>query len=281
MRGRSVVEAVAVFAAVAAIQYMAPGVAQLARWEVRVLGESYFLGLLTAAVPLMVLVASKGSLEDYGLVVRDWRTSLGLGLAGYMYLLPSNLAIFVLTVAWAGVTDPAVSLSVSGVTLLTLFLALRRMSRGGSPHTRRDLALVAILLGAPLIISALFGSLTLKLVSGVFWELVFGGAAEEVMYRGYVQGRVNEEYGRPWSLMGVGFGPGLLVSSFLYGLAGAMSGFRPWRGLYVFSLPVGVHGLALGLFLGFLREATGDIGAGSVAKGLSGAVGRLLMRALA
>ncbi|MFH0850756.1 MAG: CPBP family glutamic-type intramembrane protease [Candidatus Bathyarchaeota archaeon] len=280
MKGRSVVEAVAVFAAVAALQYLAPGVAQLARWETRVLGESFFLGLLTAAVPLMALVASKGSLEEYGLAVADWRASLSRGLTGYLYLLLPNLVLFLMTVTLAGVTYLPVSLFVSGVTLLAMFLVLGHMSLGGSPKTRRDLALIAILLGAPLIFSAVLGSLTIRLASAVVWELIFGGVAEEVLYRGYVQSRVNEEYGRPWSFMGVGFGPGLLVSSGLYGLAGAMSGFRPWRDLYALSLPVGVHGLALGLFLGFLREATGDIGASSVANGLSGAVGRLLMRAV-
>jgi hypothetical protein len=279
MRGRSVLEAVAVFSVIVAVQYLVPGVSQLARWETRVLGESYFLGLLTAAVPLMALVASKGSLEDYGLAVADWRASLGRGLAGYLYLLPSNLVVFVTSLTWGGVAYLPVSVLASGVTLLSMFLALRHLSPGWGPKTRRDLALVALLLGAPLILSALYGSLRLRLASVVVWELVLGGVAEEVLFRGYVQGRVNEEYGRPWSFMGVGFGPGLLVSSVLYGLAGAISGFRPWRDLYSFSLPVGVHGVALGLFLGFLREATGDIWAGSVANGLSGAVGRLVMRA--
>ncbi|MFH2112300.1 MAG: CPBP family glutamic-type intramembrane protease [Candidatus Bathyarchaeota archaeon] len=280
MRGRSIVEAVAVFAAIAAVQYLAPGVAQLARWETRALGESYFLGLLTAAVPLLALVASKGSLEDYGLIVSDWRASLSRGLIGYLYLLLPNLVLFLMTVTLASVTYLPVSLFVSGVTFFAMFLALGHLSLGGSPRTRRDLALIAILLGAPLIISAVFGSLTFRLASAVVWELVFGGVAQEVLYRGYVQSRVNEEYGRPWSYMGVVFGPGLLVSSGLYGLAGAMSGFRPWSDLYALSLPVGIHGLALGLFLGFLREATGDIGASSVANGLRGAVGRLLMRAV-
>jgi len=227
-------------------------------------------------VPLIALVASKGSLEEYGLVVRDWAASLGRGLIGYMYLLVPNLVIFVMNMTWAGVTDLPVSVFVSGVTLLSMFLTLKHLSLGGSPRPRRDLALIVVLLGAPLILSVVFGSFSLKLASGVVWELVFGGVAEEVLYRGYMQGRVNEEYGRPWSFMGVGFGPGLLVSSALYGFAGAMSGFRPWRDLYELSLPLGVHGLALGLFLGFLREATGDIGASSVANGLSGAAGRFL-----
>ena len=273
--GRSVVEAVAVFSAIASVQYLVPGVAQLARWETRALGESYFRGLLTVAVPLIALLASKASLEDYGLVP-DWRTSLGRGLTGYLYLVPPNLAVYFLSIIWAGVTDPFVSLFVSGVTLLTMFLALNRLSRGGRPRPRGALVVVAVLLGAPLVLSLLFGSFSLRLVSAVFWDLVFGGFAGELLYRGYVQGRVNEEYGRPWRFMSVAFGPGLLVSSVLYGVAGAMSWLRPVRDVYALSLPVGVHGLALGLFLGFLREASGDVGAGSVASGVSGAVGRLL-----
>jgi len=278
MRGRSILEAMAVFTVVMAIQYLVPGVSQLARWETRALGESYFLGLLMITVPLIALVASKSSLEDYGLILADWRASLGQGLTGYLYLMLPSLVIFFTSLTWAGMTYLPVSVLVSGVTLIAMFLTLRHLSMGRGHRTRRNLVLVALFFGAPITLSVLFDSLNFKLVSTVLWELAFSGIAEEVLFRGYVQSRVNEEYGRMWRFMGVGFGPGLLVSSALYGLAGAMSGFRPWRDMYVLSLPVGVHGLALGLFLGFLREASGDIYAGSLANGLSGAVGRLISR---
>ena len=280
MRGRSIIEAISLFVAITAAQYLIPGIYQLTRWESRVLGESYFLGLITLATPLMVTVVTKKSLEDYGLIVRDWRVSFGRGLTGYFYLLLPNLTLFVMTVPSLEVTSLFVSLAVSVVTWIAMLLTLMHLSRGGGPHTRRNLITVIILLGAPLIFTVLYGSFNIRLASIVVWEIVFGGVANEVLYRGFMQGRVNEEYGRPWKLMSVSYGPGLVVSSALYGLAGAMSGLNPLRGQFALSIPVGIHGIALGLFLGFLREAAGDIGAGSVASGLSGAIGRLLMRAV-
>jgi membrane protease YdiL (CAAX protease family) len=280
MRGRSVVEAAAVFALLAVVQYAAPGVAGLMRWESRVLGESYFTGLLTLALPLLAIVASKGSFEEYGLVVSGWGPSLGRGLTGYLCLLLPNSVIFLMGLASVSLTYLPASVFVSGVTLLALFLALRRISKPGTPRNRRNLVAVSALAASPLVLSALVGGLSLRLASSLLWELVFGGAAEEVFYRGYVQSRVNGEFGRPWRFMGVGFGPGLLVSSLLYGVAGAISAFRPWRGIYEISFAVGVHALALGIFYGFMREATGDVGASTVANGLNDAVGGLLLRVL-
>jgi len=280
MRGRSVVEVAAVFALLAALQYVAPGVAGLMRWESRVLGESYFLGLLTLTLPLLAIVVFKGSFEEYGLAVSCWGLSLGRGLAGYLCLLLPNAVIFLMNLTGVSLTYLPASVFVSGVTLLALFLALRHISKPGSPNNRRNLAAVAALVASPLVLSALVGGLSLRQASSLLWELVFRGAAEEVLYRGYVQSRVNGEFGRPWRFMGVGFGPGLLVSSVLYGVAGAMSTFRPWRGLYDLSFAVGVHALALGVFYGFMREAAGDVGASTVANGLNDAVGRLILRVL-
>jgi membrane protease YdiL (CAAX protease family) len=280
MRGRSIVEVAAVFVLLAVLQYAAPGVAGLMRWESRVLGESYFVGLLTLTLPLLAIVASKGSFEDYGLSVSGWEPSVGRGLTGYLCLLLPNSVVFVMGLAGVSLTYLPASVFVSGVTLLAMFLTLKRISKPRAPKNRRNLVAVAALAVSPLVLSALVGGLSLRLASSLIWELVFGGAAEEVFYRGYVQSRVNGEFGRPWRLMGVGFGPGLLVSSLLYGVAGAMSTFRPWRGLYAIGFAVGVHAVALGVFYGFMREAAGDVGASTVANGLNDAVGRLLLRAL-
>jgi hypothetical protein len=279
MRGRSLVEVASVFVLLEAILYVVPGVAELMRWETRVLGASYFAGLLTVALPVAAILVSKGGLEEYGLSVRGWARSLGGGLAGYLWLLVPNLVLFVAGAYGMGVAYLPVSLLVSGVTLLGLHVVLRRLASPGPPRVRRDLALLVLLVATPLVASALAGELSLRAVSTLVWELVFGGAAEEVLYRGYVQGRVDEEFGRPWRLVGVCFGPSLLVSSAFFGAAGAL-GAASRLGLGWPSLAVGVHGAALGLFYGFMREAAGDVGASSVANGLNEAVGRLLVRAL-
>jgi len=278
MRGRSLVEVASVFGLLEAILYVVPGVDELMRWEARVLGASYFAGVLTLALPVAAVVATKGSLDEYGLSVRNWARGLGGGLAGYLWLQVPNMALFVAASYGLGVAYLPVSLIVSGVTLLGLLVVLRRLASPGPPRTRRDLALLVLLLAAPLVIASLARGFSFRLVSTLVWELVFGGAAEEVMYRGYVQGRVDEEFGRPWGLMGVRYGPGLLVSSALFGVAGAIAAQR--LDLGGLSLAVGAHGAALGLFYGFMKAASGDVGASSVANGLNEAVGRLLVRAL-
>ncbi len=276
MRGRSIVEVLAVFSCFQVIIILLPGVSGLIRWEQRVLGWSYFTGFLTVLLPTLVMVLQKREFELYGLTLRRWETSLDVGLKGYLYLVAPQMLITLLSSKGAAYRYVDGSLVLSVSIFVMLFLLLRRLTgKKYKPFssTRARLLVAVLLLSIPLLVGGVYGRLTLKVFSTIFWQLVFGGFGEELFYRGYVQSTVNEEYGRPWSFEGVAFGPGLLVSSALYGLDRALNTVRPWRGVYTVSWSWGFFAFSVGVFYGFIRERTGDVVGSGVANGLVDSVG--------
>jgi len=273
MRGRSIVEVLAVFSVLHLITVSLPGVSGLVRWEQRVLGWSYFTGFLMVLLPILAMILQKREFELYGLTLRRWETSLDVGLKGYLYLVAPQILLTLLSSGGAAYRYMDGSLVLSVSMFVTLFLLLRRLT--GNKYkpfssTRVRLLVAAVLLALPMLVGAVYGRLTLKVFSTILWQLVFG---EELFYRGYVQSAVNEEYGRPWSVEGVAFGPGLLVSSALYGLDRALNTVRPWQGVYRVSWSWGLFTFSVGVFYGFIREHTGDVVGSGVANGLVDSVG--------
>jgi membrane protease YdiL (CAAX protease family) len=281
MRGRSIVEVLAVFSCFQLITIALQGASGLLRWEQRVLGWSYFTGFLTVLLPTIVIVLQKRELELYGLTLRRWETSLDVGLKGCLYLVAPQILLTLLSSEGAAYSHVDGSLVLSFSMIVMLFLLLRCIAgENYKPFSsvRTRLLLTVAFLTIPLIAGAAYGRLTLKVFSTILWQLVFGGFGEELFYRGYIQSTVNEEYGRPWSVEGVAFGPGLLVSSALYGLDRALNTVRPLEGVYTVSWSWGFFAFTVGIFYGFIREHTGDIVGSGVANGLVDSVGEALNR---
>ena len=115
--------------------------------------------------------------------------------------------------------------------------------------------------------------LTFKVISTVVWQFIFSGFGEEFFFRGYIQSRINEEFGRPFSFMGVNFGIGLILSSMLFGLAHALNPFSPFTGYYELAWWWGVSSCVTGFVFGLVREKTGSIIPSSIAHGLPDAIG--------
>ena len=276
MRGRSIIEVLAVFSVLHLITISLPGVSGLVRWEQRVLGWSYFTGFLMVLLPILAMILQKREFKLYGLTLRRWETGLDVGLKGYLYLVAPQILLTLLSTEGAAYRHMDGSLVLSVSMFVTLFLLLRRLTgKKYKPFssTRVRLLVAAVLLAIPMLVGAVYGRLTLKVFSTILWQLVFGGFGEELFYRGYVQSAVNEEYGRPWSVEGVAFGPGLLVSSALYGLDRALNTVRPWQGVYRVSWSWGLFAFSVGVFYGFIREHTGDVVGSGVANGLVDSVG--------
>jgi len=69
----------------------------------------------------------------------------------------------------------------------------------------------------------------------IVFTMIFCGVGEEVFFRGYIQGRINRAWGRPFRIRGVSFGWGLILASFLFGLGHGVAFFNP------FSRPLAFH----------------------------------------
>ncbi len=92
---------------------------------------------------------------------------------------------------------------------------------------------------------------------GILWRVVAVGIGEELFFRGYIQSRLNVVYGRPWQLLGVQFGMGLVISSLLFAFIHALNPVNYFSGSYDFAWG---HALAvLTIHYGFMREMTGSV----------------------
>jgi membrane protease YdiL (CAAX protease family) len=145
------------------------------------------------------------------------------------------------------------------------FLAIKRT---GTLDTRAPRAISPIGTGVYLamLILGLLACFAFNLISGVLvgivQKLIFVGFLEEFFFRGYLQSRLNDVFGRPYEFAGVAFGAGLLVSAAIFGLLHPLSSLEgtPWP----WALWTGAGGLAFG----FLREKTGTALAPAIAHGL-------------
>lgn len=165
------------------------------------------------------------------------------------------------------------------VATYVLFSFLRKWEKTGklteenAPSLRKNLLVVFILLLIPVFLGGYYGQLTAQLVSLIVWQLVISGFGEEAFWRGYVQTRLNEGFGKPFEFMGVSFGWGLILTSFLFGLFHVLNPFNPFVGSFEINILWGVFTFFGGLFLGLIREKTGSLIATGVAHGLLDAVG--------
>ena len=144
------------------------------------------------------------------------------------------------------------------------------------PATNGRLLLIGAVLISPIAIKLLYDDFSVGLLKEYVWNILVGGFAEEFFYRGYIQSSINLEYQRNWKLGKIKFGPGLLISSMLYGLGRDARSITLRRGVYSVSRSWAFFAFTVGLFYGFIRESSGDIIGSGTANSLIDAFGEAL-----
>lgn len=82
---------------------------------------------------------------------------------------------------------------------------------------------------------------------------------EEVMFRGYMQTRLNKAFAKPYEWMGISFGWGLLVPAILFSLWHLFAQVNPFTGSFSLAWPHALWTLFAGLLLGLIREKADSI----------------------
>jgi hypothetical protein len=167
------------------------------------------------------------------------------------------------------------------VQLLSLGVAVAMIAAFGRPwrayglvpNWRQDLrlggGLALLFIAVPMVAMAVFGGLEPEpsgpgaVISTIIFQFFLSGLGEEIVYRGYIQSRLNRAFGRPLKVGPIRFGAGLLITALLFGLSHSLSGFNPFVGSFRFDLFYGLVTGIWGLLYGLLRERTGSVlGAG-------------------
>ncbi|MGD8623340.1 MAG: CPBP family intramembrane metalloprotease [Anaerolineae bacterium] len=212
-------------------------------------------------IALLAVALSRRGWAAFGLSAPSLRYHLGLITIGLIPALILGVALGLL--GWNRWQD-AVLLALIQAGLIVATAWLLRNKPNGSQSLAAGLFLF--------LATGLFrasGTNLGQVLARVGYVYLLSVPAEEFLFRGYIQSRLNQAFGRPYRFFGVPWGIGILLSSLLFGL---------WHLLnpLTFNLLLGqfdlrwLHGLwtfFFGLFLGYFREKGGSVLAPTVLHG--------------
>lgn len=245
------------------------GLSPVGAWGRRAFGRYFIEYAVMIALPLLLLLVTRRNPASYGLSLRNFSYHLDVTAGAFVPVaLAAACAGFVDHRRWSG------ALILAGVRIAVLFvlgrLLLNKPSRDEAGSMAGAVLLVA---GANFIPQTALANA----VSALVFYVLFLGLGEELLFRGYIQSRLNAAWGRPFRFYGVNLGWGIVLASALFGLmhvidlgAVVSGGWKPqwWWGFWTFFG---------GLVLGFVREKTGSIMAPAILHGLPQALAAVFM----
>lgn len=253
--------------------------------------RTFIFGLQAIVIPIAIIGIFKRDWVSYGFTVKKFRSIIHYGFIGAMLMMLLGLGFGFLKgrgIDQKGMTGSLI-LSLVAVIMIILFLTaasvLKKREKNKEGFQFRiayKLSILILLAACPIIVAIIRGSNVSEIITWDLYFLFMVGFGEEIKYRGYFQSRINEEFGRPWQIFGIHFGPGLIIVSLLFGLShiGQMGIFNPFLGRYTVYPWMGVQAFFGSLFFGLIREKTESIIASCIAHGVPNAFGQVLAMAL-
>jgi len=225
---------------------------------------NYFSHIIMVVLAVGAIAIGKRDFASYGFTLRKWRSDLSVALiclisaAGYIPSLVSP--------SFAG-NNLINTLFMIAAVLLALWLVLNKKNEGTAKES--GVRMFWPIISIPAIIAIVVGIVGFgAIASTIVFQFYFAGFGEEILFRGYFQSRLNQDFGRPWTIKGVSFGPGLLITSALFGVLHMLNPFNPLMGEFGLDLLWGISSFFAGLLFGFLREKTGTVLSASLGHGL-------------
>lgn len=245
-------------------------------------GLNFSTGGTMILFTVAVLLVCRRSFADYGLTTKGWRYSLNLGLFWGVLIIAASAAIIRFTpLRFDPITPPDMTrgiaasvLELAATLLLLWFLRRERTLLRWIPVAISIVVLICLLSLPPALAWHARRPVGVVLLT-VLWVFVCAGFGEEIFFRGYIQSRLNQAFGRPFRFMGVNFGIGLFVSALLFGFIHALNTVDYFAGRWDFAWWWLLFNFVAGLFFGCLREKTGSMITGGVQHGLFDVLARL------
>jgi hypothetical protein len=272
----AVLEVLLVFAAIQTLAVLWTST-EIVQWEKEHLGWSYSAMLFYIGIPAVVVSLSRRGWAAFGVSSADWPTNHDIGMkALIVQFIPivfglGGAAALKLDYKGLGGVFVAVTEAIA-LGLMIWIMNRQKPVRSG----RRNVIITIVVLLLPIVIALALGTFSLVVVSTIVWQFVFSGFGEEFVWRGYVQSRLNQAFGRPLHWFGIQFGAGLIIASLLFGLNHAFGTFKPELGLASLSWGWALWTSVAGLVFGVIREKTGTLVAPGIAHGLPDAFGEAI-----
>jgi len=206
---------------------------------------------LMIALPLLLIAVRRGRPTDYGLTLKSLKRQLDIFLTALVPFAIASLAFaFLNPQQW----DHAFLLA--GIRIALLFALALMMRKKPTISTGAMLPgfVLAMLAGDP----AAQGIMEKTMISTVFF-IMFLGPGEELLFRGYIQSRLNSAWGRPFRFYGVSWGWGVIMTSALFGLMHVLSLGDLIGGDWRLSWSYGLWTFFSGLVYSYVREKSGGI----------------------
>jgi membrane protease YdiL (CAAX protease family) len=193
------------------------------------------------------------------LVVAGYKAAISFGLS------PFNIAPGALMIACS-----AAGIVAHGRRLQEYGLLPCPMIRKSTRSTWLLTSLLLLVAMLPVAMALYWGAPAGQVAGRAASLILFTGFGEELFFRGYVQSRLNEQFGRRWNVLEARCGAALLITSILFGAIHVINPTRPYQSHWEFDPAWGLRTCGSGLMFGWLRERTGTIWAGAVVHALTG-----------
>jgi membrane protease YdiL (CAAX protease family) len=248
-------------------------------WIGRLEGEAglnFSPGILMILATIFMVGLRRKDFEEYGLTLMDWRLNLDIGLIwGIVPVIAAGVLVTITHVPINPGKDPGPVLALMAVAgnivFAGLFLLMVRKERSSlrRPHTLISIGCLGTLVTLPILLAMYSQKNVLQELLTIAWLFIGAGFGEEIFFRGYIQSRINEAFGRPFRLMKAEFGMGLITASLFFGLIHALNPVDYFNGRWDFAWWWAVMNVSTGLFLGIMRERTGSVLPCAIAHGIS------------
>jgi hypothetical protein len=266
----ALIEVVAVLAAILGVNVLLSQT-PLYMWQMSALRHSFTGHILFILVPFGVLLLVRRSFSEYGMRFSGARSWLTAAMTAFLPLAVASATLgFVDYTSWWG------AIVESLVYLAALWFVARALT--GKPEPQSGLltiALALVLFGAYGIWQGKSPGLGQGLINALFY--VFVGFGEEILYRGYIQTRLNVAFGKPFKFYGACWGYGTLIAALLFGLTHTLNGINLVTGVVQLLWWWGVWTFFSGLLFAYIREKTGTVAPGAVLHALPQALVTLMV----
>ncbi len=241
-------------------------------WQMEALGFPFpvFVYVVMVALSLIAISLHGGKFAVYGIAFGNLKYHLDIAAVCFVPVALANLpfGLGVDHTTWGG----ALILAAVQIGLLFVLAGVLR----GKPSAA-SLGIV----GAGLVVlpglNQAAASTAGKAIAIFLTYALFVGFGEEILYRGYMQSRLNEAFGKPYHFSGVAFGWGAIITALLFGLThvGILRWVLDLSGEVTWAW--GFWTIFSGLVFGLVREKSGGILAPALLHGLPQAIATVAM----